>query len=281
MEDVSRLFEKEPSLFEGARIIYDAEAVSVAREIVKARVGGAPFEDAHAEKMMEVEIGYARPADTVIVVSQTEAKHFLSAGYSRVEVIGHSLVPKRTASGHGKREGFLFVGRLLEPDSPNADSILWFVSKIFPRIQKELGAEVELFVAGLIGPAVAELLERPGITVLGKVDDLFEFYETCRVFVAPTRYSSGIPLKVLEAAAHGLPVVVTNLLAEQLQWTNGEDLLASSTADEFGLNCVRLYKDELLWNKLRDNALARIATECDPDGFRRRLLRLINAPGAE
>jgi hypothetical protein len=37
-----------------------------------------------------------------------------------------------------------------------------------------------------------------------------------RVFAAPTRYSPGIPLKVHDAAAHGLPVVRTPLMAEQL-----------------------------------------------------------------
>ena len=87
-----------------------------------------------------------------------------------------------------------------------------------------------------------------GVRFAGAVDDLFPFYDAARVFVAPTRFSAGVPLKILEAAAHGLPVVATDLLRDQLGWEAGKHLLSSpvSDADAFADNCVRLATDEAL-----------------------------------
>ena len=65
------------------------------------------------------------------------------------------------------------------------------------------------------------------------VDDLTPLYDDARVFVAPTRYSAGISLKVIEAAARGVPIVCTPLVARQLGWISGEELLTAETPAEF------------------------------------------------
>ena len=36
---------------------------------------------------------------------------------------------------------------------------------------------------------------------------------SCKVFIAPTRFAAGIPHKVHEATANGIPCVTTELLA--------------------------------------------------------------------
>src|SRR5207253_7021477 len=88
-----------------------------------------------------------------------------------------------------------------------------------------------------------------GVELLGAVEDLVPLYNRARVFIAPTRFSAGVPLKVYEAAAHGLPVVATDLLARQLGWEPGEDLLAApaSDPDAFASACARLHDDADLW----------------------------------
>ena len=56
-------------------------------------------------------------------------------------------------------------------------------------------------------------------------------------------------------------MVVSDAIARQLDWRDGEDYLVAANAPLFAANCIRLYRDENLWQKLRSNALKRVETE--------------------
>jgi hypothetical protein len=93
--------------------------------------------------------------------------------------------------------------------------------------------------------------------------------------VAPTRFAAGIPFKVGEAAARGLPCVASKLLAEQLGWVPEKELLAAGTADQFIQQCTRLYTDERLWTSVRTAAIKRVEQEYSTERFRKALFRAI------
>jgi len=95
------------------------------------------------------------------------------------------------------------------------------------------------------------------------------------VFVAPARFAAGIPLKIYDAAAHGIPIVTTPLLASQLSWTAGRELLVGADAPELAAECVRLYTDSSLWEQMRAAALARVTAECARTVFTDRLRKII------
>ena len=108
----------------------------------------------------------------------------------------------------------------------------------------------------------------PAVAWHADVDDLTPFYDDARVFVAPTRYAAGISLKVIEAAARGVPVVCTRLVADQLGWESGVDLLAADGADEFAGAIASLYRDADLWKRLRTAALTRVDNDYSVIRFR-------------
>ena len=97
--------------------------------------------------------------------------------------------------------------------------------------------------------------------ILGRVEELTPLYARARLLIAPTRYAGGIPHKVHEAAAQGVPVVATPLLAAQLDWTDGQELLVGETPEAFAGACARLLREGDLWQAIRDRALARLAEE--------------------
>jgi GT2 family glycosyltransferase len=262
-------------LFAGARIIYDAEALFALRHIEQKRIQGKRVSCEVGQSLLNKELRLAEGCDRVISVSKRESEEFLKAGMKAVYTLGHALEVTPTPNDFAERNDILFVGAIHEPDLPNADSVLWFSRKILPRIQKALGTEVNLIVAGVIHSEVEEQLDKRNIQVRGVVKDLTELYNECRIFVAPTRFSAGLPHKVHEAAAHGLPVVATALTGSQLGWDHDRDLLLAKDDDSFAAACIRLYQDQQLWQRLRGNALQRVAVECSPESFVEQLKAII------
>ena len=120
-------------------------------------------------------------------------------------------------------------------------------------------------MAGYAGEKVSldRFRDHPRVTLLGAVADIQALYDRHRVFVAPTRYAGGTPYKVYEAASFGLPVVATRLLAQQMGWEDEVEFLAADCADpgRFAELVIMIYRDPMLWQKLRDNALKRLRTE--------------------
>lgn len=250
-----------------ARLIYDAEAVFADREIARLALAGTPLSETRGAALRAEEMRLALAADTVLAVSGREAALFRAAGCPDVRVLGHALAPLPTAPPHGERDDLLFVGALDEEQAPNVDGLLWFVEQVMPLLDRMIGANWRLIVAGRCSARLVQALAGPRVRMLGRVPDLTPLYASSRLFVAPMRYSGGIPHKVHEAAAYGLPVVTTALVAGHLGWRHEADLLAGDTADAFARCCARLYQDAALWGRLREGALTALARDCDETRF--------------
>jgi len=110
-------------------------------------------------------------------------------------------------------------------------------------------------------------LAAPDVVLLGQVPDLTDLYNSARAFIAPHRYAGGIPTKILEAAAHGLPCVAGELLRRQLGWRDGVELQSAANASGFAAAVLRLYSDELLWSAIRIAALTALEQNFSERGF--------------
>lgn len=271
MAEVGRLLTKHSDLLGGARLIYDAEAVFALREVTRAAHLGSAAAQRKAEQAVAGEVQLAAPADQILTVSEAEAAHFRAAGFTRVSIVGHGVTVAPTPRAFDDRADLLFVGRLTDDLSPNVDSIQWFVRDIAPRLRALLPGRADLIVCGRAdAPSLRELAGR-GVVFAGEIADLRPYYDRTRVFIAPTRFAAGLPHKVHEAAAHGLPSVVTPLLADQLGWTAGEAVLTGETADAFAQAIAQLYTDPALWSRLRAEGINRVTAECSPALFAERL----------
>lgn len=250
-----------------APVLYDAEALSATRQIGQRRLQGVSIAPEEVELLLRNETRLASGCAAVIAVNSAERQHFVDAGVSRCVVLGHALEPKPTPATFAERTGILFVGAL-SASSPNEDAVLFLADDVLPLVRRSLGADVPVTVAGAnVSERVRSLADR-GLSVWSDMEDLTPLYNGARVFVAPTRFSAGIPLKVLEAASRGVPVVCTGLLAEQLGWRAERDALIADTAEGLALAIERLLCDADLWERLRASALNRIAVDCNPESFR-------------
>ncbi len=79
----------------------------------------------------------------------------------------------------------------------------------------------------------------------------------------PHLYSAGIPLKLVEAMAHGLPAVVSALTAEQLGLKDGEEVLVGRNPAELAEKIVRLHSDGELWAHLSQRCVEFVQANFD------------------
>src|SRR5262249_14438914 len=193
-------------------------------------LNGVSVTPEEADVLVAEEVELASTADCVVAVSQQDAEQFRKHNLDSVQVIGHSLVVLPSSNPFALQLGFLFVVAIHEEASPNGDSVIWFLEQVFPKIQARLGSEVTVTIAGVNKSERVKSLAGPSVNITGHLSDLTELYNSARVFIAPTRYAAGIPHKVHEAAARGVPVVATPLIASQLGWTDGDCLLVAADA---------------------------------------------------
>jgi GT2 family glycosyltransferase/uncharacterized small protein (DUF1192 family) len=265
------------SLIGHAKVIYDAEAVFSRRDALRAALDGSPLSEQETVDNTADEMTLTRLADLVVSVSDAERLMFQQHGLGHVFLLGHVVPATPTATPFAERTELLFLGTLTNDREPNADSVRWFAGEVLPKLRETLGRDVKLRV---VGPATAPkvlALEGTALEVVGPVDVLESEFARARVMVVPTRYAAGISHKAHQAAAHGVPMVCTRLIARQLGWTPGRDLLAEDDPQAFADACAALFRDEALWQSVRDNALERCREECSADGFRDVVRRLLEA----
>jgi glycosyltransferase involved in cell wall biosynthesis len=264
-----------PGRYRGVAVVYDAEATFALRELRRLEIEGVALSAAETEARVAAEIELAAHADAVVAVNEAEASLFRAAGIANVHVLGHALAPEPSAAAFAERRDILLVGALREDDSPNVDGLLWFVREVMPRLDAAIGQDYRVRVAGEARAPALTRLRHERVELLGRVEDLGPEYGRARVFVGPTRFAAGIPHKLHEAAARGVPIVATDLLAAQLGWTDGVELLSADSAENFAGQAARLYRDAALWSRLRDAALDRVRSDCSPADFARRLADIV------
>jgi glycosyltransferase involved in cell wall biosynthesis len=148
-----------------------------------------------------------RNADLVTPCSAHEQAQLPPAVRERSAVVpnGCDVPPLREAQPAEPR--LIFVGTLHYP--PNAEAAVALVEKILPFLRRRYPALI-LDIVGVTPKPLRERLERQeGVELHGFVDDLGPLYARASHAVAPLRAHTGTNVKILEAVAHGVPVVTT------------------------------------------------------------------------
>jgi len=273
MEFFNHCLSLDPDLLGDAKIIYDAEAVSAPREILRREFLGDAMSAEDQAELIDKELQQSKLAEKIVAVSNNEAEIFKRHGYSEPVVLGHTIASKPGSRKFLQRSGLLFVGALRDEGSPHVDSLLWFLINVFPILEQAI-PDIKLNVVGDNSAPSLATINKDNINFTGRLDSIEEMYNDSRVFIAPTRFAAGIPHKIHEAAAKGLPSVTTTLLAQQLGWQDEKELLVGDTPEAYAAACIKLYQDERLWQDVRDAGLAAIVEDCSQETFRKNLAGL-------
>jgi glycosyltransferase involved in cell wall biosynthesis len=256
------------------KVIYDTETFAPARRILHSELDGNKLSEEKKKSIIQKELDLMNKADIVVAVSERERKKIESLGIKSVETLSFSMDTNPTSSPFDQRTDILFVGAFLDSPSPNEDSIIYFVNEIYPKVYEALGAKLWIVGTGSDKVHSIKKLASDNIVIAGKIDDLWDVYDRCKVFVVPTRYASGIPLKLIGSLAHGLPCVVTPLIAEQLE-LNDNTVLIGANSEDFAKKIIQCYTDEKTWMGLRENSLEFINNEFQLQKFKQNLIKIM------
>jgi GT2 family glycosyltransferase/glycosyltransferase involved in cell wall biosynthesis len=265
------IFEQTGFLRGDVPVILDTEAVATVRDALRAVA--AKERNFNLDAALRAEFAHAGLCRHILAVNRTEVDLLNSIELPAVSQLGTWREAAPGEATFEARAGLLFVAGIHQADSPNLDSLNWYVDEILPALQAEFDEAPVLHFAGYTASEIdlSAFRDNKFVKLHGPVHDLRRLYDSARVFIAPTRFAAGTPYKIYEAASFGLPCVATDLLAGQLGWQPGRELLAAQVNDarRFAAQIAVLYRTEAVWKKLREQALARLVAENSRAGFER------------
>ena len=262
MKYLRPLLSRHPEWFTGMKLIYDAEAIFALREVREERLEGKAISEREIDERVRRELSLCAGFERILTVSKEEALQFAKHGLDTY-LVGDAVTISPCEAAWATRQDILFVGPIHADVTPNALAVFWFLDQVWPEFHRRLPWARFVIVGLNSSPRLNSQPLPERVVVTGAVDDITPFYNSARVFVAPTRAAAGIPLKVIEAAGRGVPVVATPLLVSQLRWNSPAEILAADGGSQFADACVKLCTDERIW-QLQREALARVTPSTRP-----------------
>jgi GT2 family glycosyltransferase/SAM-dependent methyltransferase len=237
----------------------------------------APQLPAEEEAMRKLERKVWSLVDEVLYPSSTEvdyvARQIADAGGSararRVQLYFFEPVADAATGSLSQRRDLLFVGGFAH--APNVDAALWFCLEVLPAL-RERHPDLTLWLVGSNPTAEVLGLAGPAVRVTGHVSDpeLARHYERARVAVAPLRFGAGVKGKVVEALAHGCPVVTTSVGYQGLDDLR-EVQPPADTADAFIAATLNLLTDDEAWRRARQLGTAFVRAHYSRESMARSL----------
>lgn len=199
------------------------------------------FARSQAPRVSRIEAELVARAAGISCVSEREAELLarLAPEVPRVVVPnGVDLERYPFRSEPASEEIVFYVGDLAWP--PHAEGMAWFRREVWPLVAgSRPSARAEVLGRG--APVAANDEER--FAFLGEGGDTRPHWARAAVAVVPLRAAAGTRLKILEAAACGVPVVSTSVGAEGLDLADGDEIRIADSPGGFAAAVAGLLAD--------------------------------------
>ncbi len=229
-----------------ALVTHDMDYI-VNRERLKleCRGEGRIKSDKETSRLERIETEAYRRFETILTVTASDAD--VLKGISAYE--GKKILPLPLAldlsvfsSGAFEREEnrILFLGSF--HSDFNRDALRYFTSDVFPSVRREIqGAVLEV-----VGHGTDDSLREgagEGVEFIGGVDDIIPYLGRCSLMVLPLRFSGGVRIRMMEAAAMGTAVVSTPAGVAGMGLAAGSDYHEATDAVSMADTIVSLLRD--------------------------------------
>lgn len=204
--------------------------------------------------LRKYELEIAGQCDRTVLVAQQEADALnqeLGENKAYAIPIGVDVDYFSYRKNNFEEEYIGFLGAMSVAHNENA--VRHFILDILPDIVKERPRAKFLVIGGGASDDLKKF-ESQYVHFTGRVEDVRDYLEKCKVFVCPMTFGSGIKTKNLEAMAIGLPIVTTSIGAENIDAENEKEWIVEDNPREFSRAVIKLLTDENLQSKMGEDA---------------------------
>ncbi|RZL47053.1 MAG: glycosyltransferase [Pedobacter sp.] len=225
-------------------------------------------------RIKRLEISLAKRADYTIAITTIEAETLASEGVKNIEIIPNIHVPYqgKKLPSFSNRENVCFIGGYNH--KPNVDAALWLINEIMPLVWK-INPRIKLYLLGNKPSPALLAYANENIIIPGFIEDVSEYFLTCKIFVAPLRYGAGMKGKIGQSLEYALPIITTDIGAEGMALTHNENILIANNAEDFANNILNLYENEFLWDKISKNSKQELSNY-EPQKIEQLLAKIFN-----
>ena len=169
-----------------------------------------------------------------------------------------------------------YSGPALYPTGPNLFNIqgyLYFMKKVLPMVRRKAPS----FCLEVTGSICKHVASESGIVLRGFVPSLKALYKSSKFLVCPILGTTGQQVKIVEAMAHGVPVIALKSAAEGSPIRHGLNGMVANNAEEFADYVLQLWNNKELCRRLGHAARNTIVTEFSRARLVEQLSLIINS----
>jgi glycosyltransferase involved in cell wall biosynthesis len=198
-------------------------------------------DDAEADAYERLLSAWLLSADLVLAAAPDEAAALAARHPSAtVATLPNAVRPPARVTEPPGHARLLFVGNLTY--APNVVAARVLVDEVLPAVRAAV-PEVTVDVVGPHDEGLAALAGRDGVRLAGRVPEVTPWYDRADVVVVPLLEGAGTRIKVLEAFAHGRPVVATPAAVAGLPVRDGGSVLLGVDATTLARQTIALLQD--------------------------------------
>ena len=265
-----------------ALVTHDMDCI-VNRERMKLQCAGPDRIKAEksASRLERIETEAYRRFDTILTVTASDAEVLKNnPAYEDKKILPLPLALDLSVFSPDafKREKnrILFLGSF--HSDFNRDALRFFTSDVFPSIRREIPGSV----FEVVGHGTDERLREEageGVEFTGGVDDILPYLGRCSLMVLPLRFSGGVRIRMMEAAAMGTAVVSTPAGVAGMGFEAGSDYLEEADAGSMARAVVSLLKNGEEAARLGNNARRWAERSISMENYPDRLDGMLDAIG--
>lgn len=224
--------------------------------------------------------------DHLVVASENELER-LGRWKERATVIPNAVpAPETDGESQGRQvkppiaghpdptADILFVGSL--DYSPNVEAASSLIRSILPLIRSARGPTTAMIAGRHPRSSLVRLCEAEDVRLVAGPPSMSPVYAGARVFAAPLAHGGGTKIKMIEAMAHGLPIVASPVAAEGLELRQGHNAFIHDTPDEFAAACVELLGNASLADRVAEAARETWSRHHHPEAVKASIASLLD-----